>query len=67
MYVRQVGQLIALSQDVLDIVPEGLFQLLSAILEVPWVARAHVRSLEVIDKYFFRIGPALDVVKSQIL
>jgi hypothetical protein len=51
--VREVGQLVALSRKVSDIVPRCLVRLLPTIVRVPWVSRAYVRALEISKKNLF--------------
>ena len=65
--VSDVGHGIALLEEALDVLPEGLSRLLSAVLEVPNIPRAFVRALEVPHKDLSQIRPIVDPVGWEIL
>ena len=51
--VSDIGQLIALPGEVLDVPTKGFPRLLSTVFEIPWVPRMLVRALEVPHKDLF--------------
>ena len=51
--VGDVGQLVALSGETLDVSMKSFPRLLSTVFEIPWVPRTHVCALEVSHKDLF--------------
>ena len=64
--VGDIRELVALSEEVPDVPAEGLFGLLTAVLEVPWVPRALICALEVPHKDLLQIHQTLDCVGRQV-
>ena len=60
--VGDVGELVALPGEALDVPAEGFIGLLATVLEVPWVSRAFVRALEVPHKDLHEIRTTLNGV-----
>ena len=65
--VGDIRELISLLGEASDVPTEGLTDLLTVVLEVPWVPRAFVRALEVSHKDLLQIRPTLDCVGRQVL
>jgi hypothetical protein len=65
--VGDVGQLGALLQKPLDVVPQGFPWLLATALEIPGVPRVHVCALEVSSEGFDQIVPVGDLRRGQML
>ena len=51
--VSDVGQLVALPGEALDVPIKSFPELLSVVFEIPWVPRMHVCALEVSHKVLF--------------
>src|SRR5688572_2034763 len=54
--IGKVSQLIALPQEALYVISQGLIWFLPIVLEVPRVARAHVRYLEISNENFLKVS-----------
>ena len=65
--VGDVGKLIVLFGEALDVLPEGLIGPLPAIAEVPGVTRAGVGTLEVVDEDRMKMAPATDATRLELL
>ena len=65
--VGDVGELIALLEETLDVLPEGLVGPLPAVTEVPQVPGASVHTLEVADEDRTEITPAADAARLELL
>jgi hypothetical protein len=50
-----------------DVLAQALSRLLLAVAQLPLLARARVRALEVLDKNSAQVGPAIDLVAWQVL
>ena len=61
--VGDVRELVALSEEALDVPTEGLTGLLVAVLVVLWVPRAFVHALEVSHKDHLQIRPTLNRIR----
>ena len=64
--VGNVRQLFALPREAPDVPMEGLFGLLPAVLEIPWVPRTLVRALEVPHEDLLQARPTLDSVGRKV-
>ena len=62
-----VGELIALLGEMLDVLPEGLARPLPAVVEVPRVLGPSVRTLEVADEDITEIALVVDVAGLELL
>ena len=65
--VGDVGELIALLGETLDVLPEGLVGPLPVVAEVPQVAELSVRTVEVADKDGAEIAPATNAARLDLL
>jgi hypothetical protein len=63
--IGKVSQLIALPQEALYVISQGLIWFLPIVLEVPRVARAHVRYLEISNENFLKVSLALETSRLQ--
>ena len=65
--VGDVGELIALLGEMLDVLLEGLVGPLPVVVEVPQVLGPSVRTLEVADEDRMEITPAADAARLELL
>jgi hypothetical protein len=65
--VGDVGELIALLREALNVLPKGLIAALPAITLVPRVSRLGVRTLEVVDEDGAEIAPTADATGLELL
>jgi hypothetical protein len=65
--VGDAGELVALLEETLDVLPEGLIGPLPVVAEVPRVARPSVHTLEVADEDGVEIAPIADAVRLELL
>ena len=65
--VSDVGELVALLGEALDILPEGLVGPLPTVVEVPRVPGLGVRSLEVPNEDRAEVSPAADAAGLELL
>ena len=65
--ICDVGELIALLGEMLDVLPEGLARPLPAVVEVPRVLGPSVRTLEVADEDRTEITLAADAARLELL
>ena len=65
--VSDVGELIALLGEMLDVLPEGLVGPLLVVAEVPQVAKLSVHTLEVADEDRVEIALATDAARLKLL
>ena len=65
--VADVGERVALLGEAPDVVMQGLAGLLLAVLEIPRIARAHIRALKVATEHLPEVCPAADGVGEQEL
>ena len=65
--VGDVGELIALLGEMLDVLLEGLVGPLPVVVEVPQVLGPSVRTLEVADEDRMEITPAVDAARLELL
>ena len=65
--VGDVGELIVLLGETLDVLLEGLVGPLPVAAEVPQVPRPSVHTLEVADEDLTEIAPAADAAKIELL
>src|SRR6185295_8717344 len=61
------GELGALLGEASHVVTQGLAGLLTTPSEVPGVPRAHVRALEIAHEDMDQVGPAVDLIRRQVL
>jgi hypothetical protein len=62
LVLHQLGELMALLRESLNVIPEGFTQLLPATLQILGVARSHVCALEVVGEYLIEIILAINRV-----
>ena len=65
--VGDVGELVVLLGETLDVLPKGLVGPLPVVLEVPSVPRLSVRTLEVVDEDGAEIALAADAARLKLL
>ena len=65
--VSDVGELVVLLGETLDVLPQGLVGPLPVVLEVPSVPRLSVRTLEVVDEGGAEIALAADAARLKLL
>jgi hypothetical protein len=65
--IDDVWELIVLLGEVLDVLPEGLVSPLHAIMQVPFVFKPGVRTLEVTNEDGAEITPTTDAARLELL
>lgn len=64
--VGDIGQLIALPGETLDVQAESLSRLLPAVLEIPGIPRACISALEVPHEDLLQVRPVLNPVGQEV-
>jgi hypothetical protein len=65
--IIDLGELMALLGETLNVIPQGFTLLLPATLQIPGVTRAHLCALKVAAEDLLEILPIIDRVSGQVI